>query len=121
MTAVRTIELPKSERSHKDRNIWTPNMDLRHVSSRALASQKLKGYEKRYIIYENLSVEDVWKMTDIDYWVMALPNGVAMPWIDAIKENGNNESLMIDLSADYRFDPEWTYGLPELCRPLQDR
>ncbi|KAL2054892.1 hypothetical protein ABVK25_004714 [Lepraria finkii] len=83
-------------------------MDLRHVSSRALASQKLKGYEKRYIIYENLSVEDVWKMTDIDYWVMALPNGVAMPWIDAIKENGNNESLMIDLSADYRFDPEWT-------------
>ena len=89
-------------------------MDLRHVSSRELAGQKLKGYEKRYIIYENLSVEDVRKMPDIDCWVMALPNGVAKPWIDAIKENGNNESLIIDLSADYRFDPEWTYGLPEL-------
>jgi len=23
-------------------------------------------------------------------------------------------SLIVDLSADYRFDPAWTYGLPEL-------
>ena len=91
-----------------------PNMDLRHVSSRELAGQKLKGYDKRDIHYENLSVEDVRKMPDIDCWVMALPNGVAKPWVDAIQENGNSDTLIIDLSADYRFDPEWTYGLPEL-------
>ena len=91
-----------------------PNMDLWHVSSRELAGQKLKGYDKRDIHYENLSVEDVRKMPDIDCWVMALPNGVAKPWVDAIQENGNNDTLIIDLSADYRFDPEWTYGLPEL-------
>ena len=91
-----------------------PNLDLRHVSSRELAGQKLKGYDKRDIRYENLSVEDVRRMPDIDCWVMALPNGVSKPWVDAIQENDNNDSLIIDLSADYRFDPEWTYGLPEL-------
>jgi len=52
-------------------------------------------------------------MSDVDVWVMALPNGVAKPWIDAIEE-GSSESVIIDLSADYRFDSAWIYGLPEL-------
>lgn len=93
-----------------------PNMDLRHVSSRELAGQKLKGYEKRDITYENLSVEDVRQMAekgDIDCWVMALPNGVCKPFVDAIDQVGKDQ-VVIDLSADYRFDPAWTYGLPEL-------
>lgn len=58
------------------------NMDLRHVSSRELAGQKLKGYEKREITYENLSADDVRRMEDkgeIDCWVMALPNGIPKP------------------------------------------
>lgn len=53
-------------------------MDLRHVSSRELAGQKLKGYQKRDITYENLSADDVRRMEEkgeIDCWVMALPNG----------------------------------------------
>ena len=94
-----------------------PNMDLRHVSSRELAGQKLKGYEKRDIIYENLSADDVRRMEEkgeIDCWVMALPNGVCKPFVDAIEEVGNNQSVIVDLSADYRFDSAWTYGLPEL-------
>jgi N-acetyl-gamma-glutamyl-phosphate reductase/acetylglutamate kinase len=95
-----------------------PNMDLRHVSSRELAGQKLKGYEKRDITYENLSAEDVRRMEEageIDCWVMALPNGVCKPFVDAIEEGkGKNNSVIVDLSADYRFDSKWTYGLPEL-------
>lgn len=91
-------------------------MDLRHVSSRELAGQKLKGYDKHEIIYENLSTEDVRRLAEkdtVDIWVMALPNGVAKPWVDAIDETGSS-SVIIDLSADYRFDSAWTYGLPEL-------
>jgi len=84
-----------------------PSLDLRHVSSRELAGQKLQGYDQRDITYENLSVEDVRRMSDIDCWIMALPNGVAKPWIDAIEENNNNRSLIVDLSADYRFDKTW--------------
>ncbi|TGO48877.1 hypothetical protein BOTNAR_0455g00040 [Botryotinia narcissicola] len=95
-----------------------PNMDLRHVSSRELAGQKLKGYEKRDITYENLSPEDVRRMEEngeIDCWVMALPNGVCKPFVDAINEGkGPQNSVIVDLSADYRFDSKWTYGLPEL-------
>ena len=95
-----------------------PHMDLRHVSSRELAGQKLKGYSKRDITYENLSADDVRRMEergDIDCWVMALPNGVCKPFVDAIEQaGGNHSSLIIDLSADYRFDSKWTYGLPEL-------
>ncbi|KAL8924211.1 MAG: hypothetical protein Q9208_004175 [Pyrenodesmia sp. 3 TL-2023] len=94
-----------------------PHMDLRHVSSRELAGQKLKGYDKREITYENLSPDDVRRMEErgqIDCWVMALPNGVCKPFVDAIDEVGRGESVIVDLSADYRFDKGWTYGLPEL-------
>lgn len=95
-----------------------PNMDLRHVSSRELAGQKLKGYDKRDITYENLTAEDVRRMEqngEIDCWVMALPNGVCKPYVDAIEEGkGPQNSVIVDLSADYRFDSKWTYGLPEL-------
>lgn len=92
-------------------------MDLRHVSSRELAGQKLQGYSKREIIYENLSPDDVRRMEEkgqIDCWVMALPNGVCKPFVDAIDEASQGESVIVDLSADYRFDNKWTYGLPEL-------
>ncbi|KAL2269090.1 hypothetical protein VTJ83DRAFT_3936 [Remersonia thermophila] len=97
-----------------------PNMDLCHVSSRELAGTKLEGYTKREVIYENLSPEDVRDMErrgEIDCWVMALPNGVCKPFVEAVYEGrkaSSHKSVIVDLSADYRFDSAWTYGLPEL-------
>lgn len=94
-----------------------PYMDLRHVSSRELAGQRLKGYDKQEITYEDLSADDMRRMEekgDIDCWVMALPNGVCKPFVDAIASVGKSKNLIVDLSADYRFDSSWTYGLPEL-------
>ncbi|GME50249.1 Semialdehyde dehydrogenase NAD-binding protein [Neofusicoccum parvum] len=94
-----------------------PNMDLRHVSSRELAGKKLQGYTKRDITYENLSPDDVRRMAEageIDCWVMALPNGVCKPFVDAVDAAGKPDTVIVDLSADYRFDDKWTYGLPEL-------
>ncbi|KKZ62386.1 protein Arg-6, mitochondrial [[Emmonsia] crescens] len=94
-----------------------PHMDLRHVSSRELAGQELQGYSKRKIIYENLSADDVRRMADngdVDCWVMALPNGVCKPFVDAIDQVDKEKAVIVDLSADYRFDNSWTYGLPEL-------
>ncbi|CAF9932148.1 MAG: Protein arg-6, mitochondrial [Gomphillus americanus] len=67
--------------------------------------------------YSSLSVEDVRKLAErkeIDCWVMALPNGVCKPFVDAIEEAGDKDTVIVDLSADYRFDSKWTYGLPEL-------
>ncbi|TKA27537.1 Protein arg-6, mitochondrial [Salinomyces thailandicus] len=96
-----------------------PNFDLCHVSSRELAGQKLKGYERKEIIYESLTPDDVRRMADrkeIDCWVMALPNGVCKPYVDAIDESAHKDALIVDLSADYRFNSDWTYGLPELVQ-----
>ena len=94
------------------------HLDLRHVSSRELAGKKLQGYNKREITYENLSPEDVKRMAengDVDCWVMALPNGVCKPFVDAVNQGGSDKgNVIVDLSADYRFDNGWTYGLPEL-------
>jgi len=56
-------------------------------------------------------------MAEIDCWVMALPNGVCKPFVEAIYEGrreSEHKSVIVDLSADYRFDKTWTYGLPEL-------
>ncbi|KAK3684515.1 Protein arg-6, mitochondrial [Vermiconidia calcicola] len=96
-----------------------PNMDLCHVSSRELAGKKLKGYDKKEVIYEVLTPDDIRRMAEkkeIDCWVMALPNGLCKPYVDAIDESGHKEAVVVDLSADYRFDPTWTYGLPELVQ-----
>ncbi|KAF4984098.1 hypothetical protein FZEAL_637 [Fusarium zealandicum] len=97
-----------------------PLMDLRHVSSRELSGQELKGYTKRNIIYKSSSPEDIALMDkDIDCWVMALPNGVCKPYIDALNQaqkESSHKSVVVDFSADYRFDDSWVYGLPELTK-----
>jgi N-acetyl-gamma-glutamyl-phosphate reductase common form len=95
-----------------------PNMDLRHVSSRELVGQELKGYSKRKIIYESLSPETVSRLDknkEVDCWVMAMPNHACQPFVEALDQGS---SVIIDLSADYRFDStgEWTYACPELVK-----
>ncbi|KAF7984153.1 hypothetical protein HWV62_16812 [Athelia sp. TMB] len=99
-----------------------PHLDLTHVSSRQLAGYALESYTKAAINYTDLSTADVERMEkdgEVDAWVMALPNGICKPFVDAIdkgsKERTSGEpSVIVDLSADYRFEQGWTYGLPEL-------
>ncbi|KAF7303648.1 Arg-6 protein [Mycena indigotica] len=106
-----------------------PYLELAHVSSRQLVGLPLEGYTKSSITYSNLAPEDVEDMEAsgaVDAWVMALPNGVCKPFVDAVDRgaskrvsspggtNTNTGSVVVDLSADYRFEEEWTYGLPEL-------
>jgi N-acetyl-gamma-glutamyl-phosphate reductase len=50
-----------------------------------------------------------------DAWVLALPNGLAGEWVQNIC-SVFPDNIILDLGADYRFDPEWTYGLPERFR-----
>lgn len=96
-----------------------PFLELTHVSSRELAGQRLLGYNKSNITYSNLTVDDIKTLEsekEVDIWVMALPNGVCKPFVDAIESVESTDSLIVDLSADYRFDTtgHWAYGLPEL-------
>ncbi|QRW20523.1 NAT, N-acetyltransferase, of N-acetylglutamate synthase [Rhizoctonia solani] len=99
-----------------------PSLTLSHVSSRELAGQRLPGYSKSEVTYSNLSTSDIERMAkegEVDAFVMALPNGVCKPFVDAIdrgNKEGSRDSVVVDLSADYRFEGAngWVYGLPEL-------
>ena len=96
-----------------------PRLHLTHVSSRQLAGYSLQGYTKSRVMYQDLSPSDVEKLEksgDVDAWIMALPNGVCKPFVDAVdrgaQERKDKHSVVLDLSADYRFEDGWTYGLP---------
>ncbi len=94
-----------------------PHLELSHVSSRQLADLPLPEYTKSSLTYSNLSPEQVGTMAEnneVDAWVMALPNGVCKPFVDAIDAAvaKGGKSAIVDLSADYRFEEGWTYGLP---------
>ncbi len=94
-----------------------PRMELAFVSSRELAGQRVGDQISDYsgdLRYENLdSVAVAAKRADAV--VLALPNGMAKAYVVAI-EADRPETPIVDLSADYRFDDGWYYGLPELYR-----
>jgi len=95
-----------------------PGMDLGLASSRGEAGQTLTSvcpeWPEDGRTFTRLEPEDV-SGHAADAWVLALPNGAAGPWVEAIHANCPG-SVILDLSADYRFDPDWTYGLPERYR-----
>lgn len=95
------------------------DLDVGYVSSRELAGKDLDGYTKESLKYSNLSFDDlksIEKSGEIDMWIMALPNKVCKPFVEAIESVENGKGKIIDLGADFRFDTtgKWTYGLPEL-------
>lgn len=51
----------------------------------------------------------------LDAYVLALPNGASEPYVDAITR-ARPDAVIVDLSADHRFDATWTYGQPERKR-----
>lgn len=95
------------------------DLDLAYVSSRELNGKPLDMYKKSQVTYSNLSTDDIAKIEasgEIDMWVMALPNKVCLPFVEAIESVEGGKGKIVDLSADFRFDQsgEWVYGLPEL-------
>ena len=50
-----------------------------------------------------------------DAVLLALPDGAGAPFVDAF-ESAAPYRRLIDLSADYRFNDNWAYGLPERNR-----
>ena len=47
-----------------------------------------------------------------DACVLALPNGLASAYVEAL-DDSSPSTVVVDLSADYRFDADWAYGQPE--------
>ncbi len=95
-----------------------PGMDLGMASSRSHAGEKISstcdGWPDDGRCFTQLEPAGV-SGFPADAWVLALPNGLAGEWVTAI-ELAYPDSVILDLSADYRFDPGWAYGLPERFR-----
>jgi len=94
-----------------------PHLELAFVSSRELDGQKVSDHIPEFageLRYENLSHEQVGGK-GADAVILALPNGKAAELVAAIAAQAP-DTVVVDLSADFRFDGHWYYGLPELTR-----
>ncbi|NII10231.1 N-acetyl-gamma-glutamyl-phosphate reductase [Oleiagrimonas sp. C23AA] len=94
-----------------------PGLELAFVSSRELDGQRVDAHHPAYqgaLCYQRMEPADV-AAQGADVVVLALPNGKAAPYVETIDE-ARPQTVIVDLSADYRFDDDWYYGLPELTR-----
>ena len=88
------------------------DMVLAYAGSREFAGKPVAGMAPEIggdLAFEALSPEDV-GARPVDAVILALPNGAAAPFVAAIPAG----TVIVDLSADYRFDDSWVYGLPEI-------
>lgn len=94
-----------------------PGLELAFVSSRELAGQPVRDHVQGFegqLRYESLSHDDVGARR-ADAVVLALPNGKSAELVAALHAQ-SPDAVIVDLSADHRFDDDWYYGLPELTR-----
>jgi N-acetyl-gamma-glutamyl-phosphate reductase len=94
-----------------------PALELAFVSSRELDGERVADHVDAFdgdLRYESLGAEAV-AVRRVDAVVLALPNGKSADYVKLIAEN-QPTTVIVDLSADHRFDDAWWYGLPELTR-----
>ncbi len=83
------------------------------VGARGYVGQALQELVKHHGDLELHVVQrDDGVKVEADAWVLALPNGTSKPWVEAI----GHDAVIVDLSADHRFDDDWVYGQPERLR-----
>jgi N-acetyl-gamma-glutamyl-phosphate reductase len=104
-----------------------PHFELAYVGSRELNGQRLADHLDAYegeLRYSSPTHEEL-PALGADAVILALPNGMAAACVAAFDTAGERQTLtqpalvqpvIVDLSADYRFDDHWYYGLPELTR-----
>lgn len=88
-----------------------PFFSVHRVISRSLAGRRVGEVYPEIcdgIVFEDASPAEL-AQDGGDAWILALGNGEAAAWVDQLPSGCG----AIDLSADYRFDDTWTYGLPE--------
>lgn len=101
-----------------------PALSLAFATSSTEAGQSLRSIDPQWqnpndvlIALEPTDVASV----QADIWILALPNGASAPWVSAI-DSKCPEALIVDLSADHRFEADaagepsghhWVYGLVE--------
>ena len=94
-----------------------PELMLAYAVSREFAGRPVSDIapeDKDECVFEALSPEEA-ATRRADVVILALPDGAAASYVEAI-ERISPDRIIVDLSADYRFNDDWAYGLPELNR-----
>lgn len=94
-----------------------PGLALDFVVSRELAGQAVSAQVPAYtgaVRYEILDAREI-AARGADAVVLALPNDKSADYVREIEASAP-ATVVVDLSADHRFDDAWYYGLPELYR-----
>jgi N-acetyl-gamma-glutamyl-phosphate reductase len=94
-----------------------PGLELAFVASRERAGQGVAEFHPEVastLRYAEPTPEAV-VAAGLDAVVLALPNDASAAYVEAI-DAAAPDTVIVDLSADHRFDERWYYGLPELNR-----
>ncbi len=94
-----------------------PEMMLAYAVSREFAGRKVSEIapeDKDEAVFEALAPDEAAKRR-VDAVILALPDGAGAPYVSALDRHAADK-IILDLSADRRFDDAWAYGLPELHR-----
>lgn len=94
-----------------------PEMMLAYAVSRDYAGRKVSEIapeDKDEAVFEALTPDEAAKRR-VDAVILALPDGAGAPYVAAF-DRLSPDTIIVDLSADRRFDDAWAYGLAELHR-----
>lgn len=88
------------------------DMDLAFASSREFAGRPVAEMAPEIttgLDFVAMAPDDI-AGSGVDAVILALPNGAAASFVAGVPDG----TVIVDLSADYRFDDNWVYGLPEI-------
>ena len=85
------------------------SLDLAFAGSRELDGQPVPGQGD--VLFESIGPDDL-ATSDVAAVFLALPDGAGASYSAAV----GRDTVIVDISADHRFDDTWQYGLPELFR-----
>jgi N-acetyl-gamma-glutamyl-phosphate reductase len=92
-----------------------PEFEIVAVSSSTAAGQPvsahISGMEGSNLLFSEMLPVRLEK-SEADACVLALPNGHASRFVNVLDEH-HPGTVIVDLSADHRFNPAWAYGQPE--------
>lgn len=92
-----------------------PDFEITAVSSGSapgqLVSAHIPGLAGSDLVFSDIRPPALARLKP-DACVLALPNGLASAYVEALDDSCPS-TVVVDLSADHRFDAAWAYGQPE--------
>ena len=93
------------------------HLNINSIFSSSRAGQPVHFNTGNELLYQDLSLDKI-VLFDEDAFILALPNNESQNYVDLIHRH-NPQAIIIDLSADHRFDQAWEYRVPELSETVQ--